>query len=100
VETTRSVDKVRPHLTPDLVRNLVNNDELQQLLLVDKDLQSLIDGLGRMNMAGRNYIQVEPSNILQGVRVLDAISDNVDCLLGHLRENSSFFERESSATAQ
>jgi hypothetical protein len=85
-------ETICPRLTPDLVHDLVNDEELQQLLLADKDLQSLIDGLIRMNMAGRNYIQAEASNILQGIRVLDAISDNVDCLLVHLRENSSFFE--------
>jgi hypothetical protein len=46
-----------PHLTPDLVYNLVDNADLQEQLQHDKDLQSLIGGLVLMNKSGRNYVQ-------------------------------------------
>jgi hypothetical protein len=80
-------ESVRRHLTCDSILNLVNNDALQQLLLGDKDLQRTIGGLVRMNKAGRNYVQGEPSNVCKGIAVLDFVSDNVDCIFVHLREN-------------
>jgi ankyrin repeat protein len=78
-----------PHLTPDLVHNLVDNDALQQQLKNDKDLQSLIGGLVRMNKSGRNYVQAESSNAMKGLAVLNSVSNNVDCFFIHLRENVS-----------
>jgi hypothetical protein len=81
-------ETVLPHLTTDLIHNLVNNDDLQEQLK-DKDLQSLLCGLVRMNKAGRNYIQGDPSNTIKGLVVLNSIAHNVDCMFVHMRENVS-----------
>jgi hypothetical protein len=81
-------ETVLPHLIIDLVRDLVNNDDLQEQLK-DKDLQSLLCGLVRMNKAGRNYIQGDPSNTIKGLIVLNSIVHNVDCMFVHMRENVS-----------
>jgi hypothetical protein len=66
---------------------LVDNNELQDLLLEDKDHQSFMVGVVRMNKTGRNYIKREPSNAIKGIAVLDSVSENVDCMFVHLREN-------------
>jgi ankyrin repeat protein len=85
-------DSIRPHLEPDLVRELVDNNELQDLLKEDRDLQSLICGLVNMNKSGRNYFQEDPSDKLKGVWVLESASCNVDCIFLHLQENYSLCE--------
>jgi hypothetical protein len=87
------LETARPHLTTEFVHDLVNSEDLQHLLSKDKGLQSLISGVIRMNKAGRNYVQEEPSNLLQGIFVLDAVVDHTDCMFAHLRENSFFFNR-------
>jgi hypothetical protein len=83
-----------PHLTPDLVHDLVDNDALQEQLKNDKDLQSLIGGLVLMNKAGRNYVQAESSNAIKGLAVLNSVSNNVDCTFIHLRENVSLMRNQ------
>jgi hypothetical protein len=73
---------------PDLVRELVDHNELQTLLKEDEDLSSLICGLVRMNKSGRNYFLEDSGDRLQGLIVLESVSNNFDCLFIHLRENS------------
>jgi hypothetical protein len=77
-------ETVRPYLTTDLVRG---RGALKDLLLEDKDLQRFIAGVVRMNKSGRNYIKREPSNAIKGIAILDSVSENVDCMFVHLREN-------------
>jgi hypothetical protein len=89
-------ETVRPHLGPDLARQLVDHDELQTLLREDQDLQNLICGLMRVNKSGRRYFQKDPSDKLKGVRVLEAAFSNVDCLFLHLRENYALCMRDRS----
>jgi hypothetical protein len=84
------LERLGPHLTPELVRELVDHNELQELLKIDQDLQSLISGLVRMNKAGRNYFQDNPGDIMKGVHVLESASGNVDSLFLHLRETHRF----------
>jgi hypothetical protein len=81
-------EAIRPRLGPDLVRELVDHNELQTLLKEDEDLSSLICGLVRMNKSGRNYFLEDSGDILQGLFVLESVSYNFDCLFIHLRENS------------
>jgi hypothetical protein len=78
-----------PHLTPTLAHDLVESEYLQEQLRDNKDLQSLIGGLVRMNKAGRNYVQAESFNAVKGLVVLNSVSNNVDCAFVHLRENVS-----------
>jgi hypothetical protein len=84
---------ISPHLTPNLIHDLVDSDDLQEQLKLDKDLQSLIGGLVRMNKSGRNYVHAESSNTMKGVVVLNSVSNNVDCMFIHLRENVSLLSR-------
>jgi hypothetical protein len=62
-------ERLRPHVDPDMVRELVKKRELQDLLKV-KDYQSLSCGLVRMNKSGRNYFLQDPGDKVKGVRVL------------------------------
>jgi hypothetical protein len=75
VALTQTLD---PYMTPDVIHNLVDSDDLQQQLKTDKDLQSLIGGLVLMNKSGRNYVQAESSNTVKGLVVLNSVSNNVD----------------------
>jgi hypothetical protein len=92
-ETSRMTQSVRDLLEPDLIKTLVTNDELQEVLKKDETYHSLIAGLVRMNKSGRSRALKDPSNKLAGVSVLNSISDNVDCLFLHLRENPSLCNR-------
>jgi ankyrin repeat protein len=88
-----SIESIRDRLEPGLIKTLVNNIELQELLKKDEAYHCLISGLVRMNKSGRSGARKEPSNILAGLSVLDSISDNVDCIYLHLRENPSLCNR-------
>jgi ankyrin repeat protein len=92
-ETSRMTQSVRDNLVPDLIKTLVINDELQELLKKDEAYHHLIAGLVRMNKSGRSRALRDPSNKLPGLAVLDSISDNVDCSFLHLRENPSLCNR-------
>jgi hypothetical protein len=92
-ETSLVTQSVRDHLQPDLIKTLVTNDELQELLKKDEVYHHLIGGLVRMNKSGRSRALRDPSNKLAGLAVLNSISDNVDCLFLHLRENPSLCNR-------
>jgi hypothetical protein len=41
----------------------------------------------RLNRSGRSYLKTEPTNKRLGCDVLGAVSDDMDCLFFHLREN-------------
>jgi hypothetical protein len=86
---------IRPHLTPELVKTLTNNNDLQTLLKEDEDYRNLLCAIVDMNKSGRNYIaQVSAcSNKKKGVCVLESVSNSVDCLLLHMRENPSLCSR-------
>jgi ankyrin repeat protein len=91
--TSLMTQSVRDHLEPDLITTLVTNDELQEVLKKEEAYHSLIGGLVRMNKSGRSRALMDPSNKLAGLAVLNSISDNVDCLFLHLRENPSLCNR-------
>jgi hypothetical protein len=93
-----SIESVRDHLEPYLTKTLANNTELQELLKKDEAYHSLIGGLVRMNKSGRRSdALMDPSNnTLAGLAVLDSISDSVDCMYLHLRENPLLCERHRS----
>jgi ankyrin repeat protein len=81
---------IRQHLTDNLVRTLVDHDDLQSLLKEDQHFQSLIGGVVRINQSsGRQYVRDESSDNQRrkAMIVLDSVSDNVDCLYLHLLEN-------------
>jgi hypothetical protein len=82
-------EAIRPHLAPDTARKLVDREDLQQMLASDKDIQSLVRDLVRMNQSvHRNHVREEPSNKIKGVSVSNCVSGNVDCLFLRLHENA------------
>jgi hypothetical protein len=90
---TGQIESVRDHLEPDLIKTLVTNADLQELLKKDIAYHSLIRGLVRMNKSGRSGALLDPSNTVAGLVVLDSISDNADYLFLHLRENPPICNR-------
>jgi hypothetical protein len=61
--------RLRPHLGPELVTELVDHSELQALLK-DEVYYSMITGLVRMNKSGRDYF-------VEAFRVLESVTSNV-----------------------
>jgi hypothetical protein len=90
---------VRDHLEPDLIKTLVTNAELQEVLKKDIAYHILLASLVQMNKSGRSRALRDPSDKLAGLAVLNSISDNVDCLFLHLRENPSLCNRHGGAPA-
>jgi hypothetical protein len=86
-------EAVRDQLEPDLIKSLATNTELQELLKNDEGYHCLIHGLVRMNKSGRSIALQNPSNTTAGLSVLACVSDNVDCMFLHLRENPSLCNR-------
>jgi hypothetical protein len=72
------------------VHDMISRDNLP-FLIKDESFRNLLFGIETINTAGRNYIQDDPTNKLQGVRVLKAVVDNLDCLFLHLRESPLLF---------
>jgi hypothetical protein len=77
---------IRPHLEPELVQTLVGENYLQSLLR-EEHYHNLICGLVCMNKTGRAYLKASPGDKEKGIHVLESVSDNIDCLFLHLREN-------------
>jgi hypothetical protein len=50
-------------------------------------LRKRLDVVCRLNRNGRRYLQSEPSNQHMGFALLEAVSDDVDCIYFHLLEN-------------
>jgi ankyrin repeat protein len=87
---------IRPHV---LTQRQFQRDILQQLHSLSRNRNTnttttktktylqLVGGMDRMNLSGRSYFQVHPTNKPRGVCVLESTIDNVDCLCVHLREN-------------
>ena len=46
----------------------------------------------RLNRAGRRYLADDGSSNTKGVNVLSAVSDDLNCVFLHLRENPSLLE--------
>jgi hypothetical protein len=87
------VESIRTSLKMKQVSALLRNKHVQRLIH-EETLQHLISGTVQMNLAGRNYIQDDPSNKVKGLRVLNAVSSNPDCVYLHLRESPCLCERE------
>jgi hypothetical protein len=41
----------------------------------------------RLNRSGRSYVKTDPNDAAQGINVLEAVLDDLDCIYFHLREN-------------
>jgi hypothetical protein len=83
------VQSVRPHLNQATLKLLLQNSDLQDLL-EDEDFQDLIRGLYRINKLVQN-----DGNKVQGVRVLESVSDTPVCMFLHLRNNPSLCQRDN-----
>jgi hypothetical protein len=89
------IGTVRPHLEPELIKNLVRNDALREWMKEDP-VQRHICGIVRMNIAGRSYLRSDSNNKAKGVRVLESVNDTVDCRFLHLRENPCVCDRPTT----
>jgi hypothetical protein len=52
-----------------------------------------INVICRFNRSGRRYMKVDLSNQSEGLKVLEAVKDDLDCLYFHLRENPMLCEQ-------
>jgi hypothetical protein len=85
----------------------LNDDKVNQLVSILKKnygLEHLLPGIRcaddrnvkaifRLNSAGRRYLIEDGSSISNGVGVLSAVSDDINCVFFHLLENPSLCER-------
>jgi ankyrin repeat protein len=91
------VGTVRPYLGLAFIKTLVQNDALQEWMK-EEHVQRLVSGIVRMHRAGRDYIMRTSWNDTEkGVRVLDSVNDNVDCLFLHFRESPRLFLKANQA---
>jgi hypothetical protein len=74
------------HMSLPKVFKLLKNSQLQELIQ-EELFQELVNDVYAMNKAGRSYIQNDACNKVRGIRVLETVNDNVDCLFWHLQEN-------------
>jgi hypothetical protein len=62
--------------------------------LLDAEIAKLFDMILKLNSSGRNYLEKDPENQLKGFDVLGKVSDSLDCLFFHLRENPMLCQRK------
>jgi ankyrin repeat protein len=86
-------ESVHERLDPNLIKTLVSNTKLQELLKKDETYHVVIESLVRMNKSGRSRALRDPSITVAGLSVLDSMSDKVDYMFLHLRENPSLCNR-------
>ena len=55
--------------------------------VLPEEQQKLIDALCRLNRQGRKYLATDASNKDKGVALLVSVSDDLNCLFYHMREN-------------
>jgi ankyrin repeat protein len=84
----RLVESIKPHLDQETLRILLRNRGWQSLLQYE-DYRDLIRGVYHMNKLVHDV-----GNKVQGVRVLETVSDTPACMFLHLRKNPSLCQRE------
>ena len=62
----------------------------------DPDMAKQFHMISSLNRAGRSYLASDGHNKHMGLNVLGSVSDNMDCLYYHLRENPVLCEREGA----
>jgi hypothetical protein len=86
-------------------RRLSKEGDKQVAVLLKKNyaLESLPDisqrrdvgAILRLNKAGRRYLVQDGSSVLKGVKVLSAVSDEINCVFLHLLENPRLCDRSA-----
>jgi hypothetical protein len=59
----------------------------------DPDSVNALNFVLRLNRSGRSYIKSAPTNVRRACKVLAAVSDDLDCLNFHIRENPQIFAK-------
>jgi hypothetical protein len=59
----------------------------------DPDDIATLNMVLRLNRSGRSYIKSAPANVREACKVPAAVSDDLDCLYFHIRENPQIFDR-------
>ena len=63
----------------------------------ESSLQRLVNVICRLNRSGRAYMQSDPADRNESHAVIAAVSDDLDCVFFHLRENPMICEKGSPA---
>jgi hypothetical protein len=82
------------HLRLVSTRDVSNQDDSW-----DADTMANISMIFRLNRSGRVYMEADASNQSEGLKVLGAVSEDLDCLYFHLRENPLLCGENSTAKA-
>jgi hypothetical protein len=61
------------------------------------DVNKRFEMIVRLNGAGRNYLETDPGDKRKGLAVLQAVSDDLDGLYFHLRENPLLCQRHPAS---
>jgi hypothetical protein len=103
---TLSINHQKGHLT------LTDDEDKQMAALLQKNyaleslpgiyLESSLGDVGailQLNKAGRRYLIEDGSSVSKGVKVLSAVSDEIDCVFLHLLENPRLCDRSAVEAA-
>jgi hypothetical protein len=79
---------------------LKKNYALERLPDIDrKDLAGDVGAILRLNEAGRRYLIEDGSSVSKGVKVLSAVSEEINCVFFHLSENPRLCDRSAVEAA-
>ena len=85
------------YTSPRLLKSVMDNYAVLTLVMISKhnmlpdpfdaDFKRTLAAYLRLNRAGRNYLADDASNKRTGSNILGAVTDDLDCVFFHLREN-------------
>ena len=78
--------KIDKQVSGQLFRDLCKCTSLQEVDIAGWEATSLATAI-KLNRVGRAYIRERPNDSLQASEVLGAVTESLDCLYFHLREN-------------
>ena len=87
------------YYAPALLKAIMTNYNIQVIFHflnpadANSDTTKQIRMITNLNQAGRNYLALDGGNKRKGVNVLGFVSQNLDCLYFHLRENPLLCDR-------
>ena len=99
-----------PYASPALLKATLRNFMVQVLfqktigsnlvdaVSADPDTAKQFRMIANLNRAGRNYLVRDRGNKRKGVHMLGSLSDDLDCLFFHLREDPVLCSRNSAVS--
>jgi hypothetical protein len=106
LQHNRTLKYLRTHLNGSLTLTHAEERQMAALLkknyaleyLPDINLENEVGDVGfilRLNEAGRRYLIEDGSSVSKGVKVLSAVSDEINCVFLHLLENPTLCDRSA-----